>query len=78
MYRKLPSDLTEPTISGAVVSIVSSIIMLILFLSELNSFMEVEERSEMFVDVEKGQQKIRVNMDIDFIRIPCDIVSLDV
>jgi hypothetical protein len=54
MYRKLPSDLTEPTLSGAVVSIVSSVIMLILFISEFNHYLTVEESSEMFVDVAQG------------------------
>ncbi len=34
IYRKLPSDLTEPTLSGALVSIVSTVIMLLLFISE--------------------------------------------
>lgn len=64
MYRKLPSDLTEPTLSGALVSIVSSVIMIILFVSEFNGYLSIEESSEMYVDVEQGLQKIRVNMDI--------------
>lgn len=51
MYRKLPSDLTEPTLSGAVVSIASTIIMLVLFVSEFNGYLTIEENSEMFVDV---------------------------
>ena len=34
VYRKLPSDLTEPTTSGAIVSVLSTIIMIILFISE--------------------------------------------
>ena len=35
IYRKLPSDLTEPTMSGALVSIVSTIIMVFLFMTEM-------------------------------------------
>lgn len=78
MYRKLPSDLTEPTLSGAVVSILSTAIMVILFISEFNGYLSVEESSEMFVDVAQGGHKIRVNVDIDFPHFPCDILSLDV
>lgn len=37
VFRKLPSDLTEPTFSGALVSIISTIIMVTLFISELNA-----------------------------------------
>ncbi|EGR33515.1 hypothetical protein IMG5_050820, partial [Ichthyophthirius multifiliis] len=36
-----------------------------------------EETSEMFVDSLRGGQKIRVNLDIDFPKFPCDILSLD-
>ena len=38
IYKKLPSDLTEPTLSGAIISIVAASIMLILFLSELHKY----------------------------------------
>ena len=54
VYKKLPSDLTEPTLSGALVSIISTLIMIILFLSELNSYLKVREITEMFVDVSRG------------------------
>lgn len=50
MYRKLPSELTEPTWSGAVVSLVSTAIMLILFVSEFSGYLTIDEHSEMFVD----------------------------
>jgi hypothetical protein len=77
VYRKLPSDLTEPTLSGALVSIISAIIMVILFLSEFYGYMQVTEISEMFVDISRGDQKIVVNLDIEFPNLPCDILSLD-
>lgn len=31
----------------------------------------------MFVDINRGGEQIRVNMDISFPRFPCEIVSLD-
>lgn len=77
MYKKLPRDLTEPTLSGAMVSIVSLIIMAILFISELNAYIEIDETSEMYVDVGHASDKIRVNLDMEFPRFPCDILSLD-
>jgi len=33
--------------------------------------------SEMFVDVNRGGEKIRVNIDIMLTHFPCDIISLD-
>ncbi|EGR29544.1 hypothetical protein IMG5_153610 [Ichthyophthirius multifiliis] len=77
MYRKLPTDLTESTVSGAMISIASSLIMLILFISEFNGYLSITETSEMYID-EKRYDKIRINIDIDYPRLPCDVISLDV
>jgi len=42
VYRKVPKDLTEPTYTGAIISIVSCAFMTLLFASELISFLTVE------------------------------------
>lgn len=42
IYRKIPKDLTEPTYSGACISIISCLFMAFLFFSELASFLSVE------------------------------------
>lgn len=77
VYRKLPQDLTEPTTSGAIVSITSTLIMLILFLTEFNEFLKVRTVSEMFIDTNKGGEKLIVNIDVTLPNLPCDIASLD-
>ena len=41
VYRKLPTDLTEPTASGALISLVATIVMALLFLSEFNTYLSV-------------------------------------
>jgi hypothetical protein len=58
VYRKLPSDLTEPTAAGAIVSVIASIVMALLFISELTAFMSVSTTSEMFVDINRGGEKL--------------------
>ncbi len=45
VYRKLPSDLTESTMSGAIVSLIATIVMLFLFITELQGYMAVTENS---------------------------------
>jgi len=55
VYRKLPTDLTEPTLSGALISIISTLIMIILFLSEFSAYLAVTETSEMYVDYERSE-----------------------
>ena len=77
VYRKLPQDLTEPTISGAIVSIVACSFMMLLFLSELNAYLTVSTSTEMFVDINRGGEKLVINIDVIFPRYPCGIISLD-
>lgn len=77
VYRKLPQDLTEPTVSGAMISIIACSFMLLLFLSELNTYMTVSTNTEMFVDINRGGEKLTINVDVVFPRYPCGIISLD-
>ena len=45
-YRKVPADLTKSTTTGACMSICGVFVLLFLFLSELSSFMTVNDRFE--------------------------------
>ena len=42
IYRKVPKDLTQPTVAGAVVSICSVLFIVFLMMSELSSFIQTE------------------------------------
>ena len=42
VYRKVPKDLTEPTIAGAVISVCSLTLIVFLFISELVAFISTE------------------------------------
>ena len=50
IYRKVPKDLTQPTTTGAIISISSGLFILFLLVSELLSFMQNELISELYVD----------------------------
>ena len=76
-YRQVPSDLTEPTTPGAVISITCGIAMLFLLVSELVSFLSLAEKSEMFVQQEEGG-KLRLHFNMTFPKMPCCVYSLDV
>ena len=77
VYRKLPQDLTESTVSGALVSVVAIGMMIVLFLSELNAYLAVNTTSEMFVDINRGGELLTINIDLTFPRFPCYLLSLD-
>jgi hypothetical protein len=63
--------------SGAMVSLMSTLIMGLLFITEFNEFLKVQTVSEMFIDINRGGEKLTVNVDLIFPRFPCDIISLD-
>ena len=77
VYRKLPTDLTEPTASGAIISLVATIVMALLFLSEFNTYLSVGTQSEMFVDINRGGDKLIINFDIELPRFPCSGLTVD-
>ena len=43
------------------VSIISTVIMTYLFISEFFEFLETKSSSEMYIDVERGGDKVRLN-----------------
>src|SRR5690242_19059102 len=52
------------------VSIVSGLIIMWLFISEFMYFLSVEVRPQLSVDTSRGE-KLRINMDITFHNLPC-------
>eukprot|EP00053_Salpingoeca_punica_P006196 m.59415 g.59415 ORF g.59415 m.59415 type:complete len:394 (+) comp13577_c0_seq1:87-1268(+) len=76
-YPKTMEDFREKTFSGAAVSIVAGLLMLMLFASELSFFLSVQVNPELFVDTSRNE-KMRINVDIIFHAMPCAYVSIDV
>ena len=50
--------------------------MALLFLNELVNFYTNKTSSRMYVDVNRGADKLQVNIDIDIERIPCDLLAI--
>ncbi|CAK9814971.1 Endoplasmic reticulum-Golgi intermediate compartment protein 3 [Anthophora plagiata] len=70
------ADILVRTFSGAVVTIISTIIMSILFLSEVNYYLTPTLSEELFVDTSRGSI-LRINLDIIVPTICCDLLSID-
>jgi hypothetical protein len=77
LYRKVPRDLTEPTLSGAVVSCCTVSLALYLFVTELFVFVQRRWDSEMFIDESKTEEKLQINLDITMPVMPCELLSFD-
>ncbi|WAR21808.1 ERGI1-like protein [Mya arenaria] len=73
IYRKVPKDLTQPTLTGACISICSVLFMMYLFLSELIGFLQHEIVSELVVDDPvKYSEKIPVFLNITLLNTKCE------
>eukprot|EP00929_Paragymnodinium_shiwhaense_P057577 TRINITY_DN28825_c0_g1_i1.p1 TRINITY_DN28825_c0_g1~~TRINITY_DN28825_c0_g1_i1.p1 ORF type:complete len:365 (-),score=53.90 TRINITY_DN28825_c0_g1_i1:67-1161(-) len=77
LYRKVPRDLTEPTLSGGVVSFGTIAVALYLFLSEFMIFLQHRWDSEMFIDESKTEEKLQINLDVTLPALPCELLSFD-
>jgi len=75
-YPKTLDDFRVRTYSGGVVSIVCTIIIIWLFISELSLYLTVDTQPELFVDASRGE-KLRINIDITFPDLPCAFLSVD-
>lgn len=75
-YPKTLEDFRVKTFSGAAVTVVSSVIMIFLFLSELQYYLATDVIDELFVDMSRGD-KLRINVDVTMHHLPCAFVTLD-
>jgi hypothetical protein len=92
IFRKMPKDLTEPTFCGAlgknkqidlkliifIVSFICTVLMVSLCLTETSKYLSVETRSDMLVDITHHDDRLNINVDIVFPRMPCEVLSLDI
>lgn len=77
-YRKIPRDLTEATLSGAGLSIVAAVSMVLLFGMELKGYLTISTRTDVVVDQSKDGDLLRVNFNLSFPSLSCEFASVDV
>lgn len=75
-YPKINEDFFTKTFSGGIITIVSSVIMVLLFLSELALYLQPQSVHELTVDISRGET-ITIEVDVTFPYMPCSWLSLD-
>ncbi|PSS19219.1 Endoplasmic reticulum-Golgi intermediate compartment protein, partial [Actinidia chinensis var. chinensis] len=75
-YPKVNEDFYSRTLSGGVITLVSSIVILLLFFSELRLYVHNTAETTLIVDTSRGET-LRINFDVTFPAIPCSLLSLD-
>eukprot|EP01025_Chloroclados_australasicus_P049964 TRINITY_DN5709_c1_g1_i2.p3 TRINITY_DN5709_c1_g1~~TRINITY_DN5709_c1_g1_i2.p3 ORF type:complete len:119 (+),score=6.81 TRINITY_DN5709_c1_g1_i2:271-627(+) len=76
-YPKINEDFFTRTLSGGVITLVASTIMILLFISEFRMFLTVQKSHQLNVDTTRGE-RISITIDVTFPRMPCSWVSLDI
>eukprot|EP00878_Enallax_costatus_P011895 GHUV01012419.1.p1 GENE.GHUV01012419.1~~GHUV01012419.1.p1 ORF type:complete len:384 (+),score=81.13 GHUV01012419.1:266-1417(+) len=75
-FPKVNEDFFKKTMSGGVITIVASILMALLFFSELRLYLTTQTTHELIVDTSRGAH-IDINFDVTFPQMPCSWLSLD-
>jgi len=79
IYRKIPKDLTQPTGTGACISVMSVLFICYLLFAELYAFITPELVSELFVDdPTRHHDRIPVLIDISLYNTQCEFLGLDI
>ena len=63
-YKDLPDSLSEPTLTGASVSIILLTIIGLLLSQTVYNFISFQKQSEIMIDVNSGEEKLHINLDI--------------
>lgn len=64
IYRRVPKDFTQATLSGAVISICCVIFIILLIISELAWFISPDIKSELIVDNANPTERIPVRINV--------------
>jgi len=75
-FPKTNDDFRVRTTSGAVVSIISVLLMLLLFMSEVRFYYSKEKVDHLFVNTTRVEN-LEVSFDITFHEVPCALLSMD-
>lgn len=83
IYRKVPKDLTQPTNTGAAISICCIFFISFLLFSELYAFIIPEVSSQLFVyntgeSSQNFHEKIPVRLDISVFNVECRFLGIDI
>ncbi|GMT36015.1 hypothetical protein PFISCL1PPCAC_27312, partial [Pristionchus fissidentatus] len=78
IYRKVPKDLTQPTTTGAVISICCVAFIAFMIFNDLLAYIFIDVRSELFVDDPGREGKIDVSVNVSFPALPCQYKHITV
>jgi len=76
-YRKVPRDLTEATLAGGTISLISSIVMAYLFITNFSAYLRVDTKTSIVLDASQ-EKKLQLNFNVTLYHLPCRFATLDI
>uniref|UniRef100_A0A1I8AA75 Endoplasmic reticulum-Golgi intermediate compartment protein 3 n=1 Tax=Steinernema glaseri TaxID=37863 RepID=A0A1I8AA75_9BILA len=77
-YSKPLEDFRVRTFAGGTVTIASSILIVWLFVTETMNYLQPEVAEQLFVDSSSADVRVDINFDVQFNKLPCFFISVDV
>jgi len=78
IYRKVPKDLTQPTTTGAIISICCGVFISLMLVVELLWFVSPDIKSELIVENADPTERIPVRINITVPRMKCEFLGIDI
>eukprot|EP00096_Caligus_rogercresseyi_P009569 TRINITY_DN326_c0_g1_i4.p1 TRINITY_DN326_c0_g1~~TRINITY_DN326_c0_g1_i4.p1 ORF type:complete len:291 (-),score=99.04 TRINITY_DN326_c0_g1_i4:457-1329(-) len=78
VYRKIPKDLTQPTVAGAVISICCSAFIILMLITEFWYFITPDVQSELLVENANPTDRIPVRINVSLPRMKCEFLGIDI
>ncbi|WKY16545.1 hypothetical protein Q1695_001306 [Nippostrongylus brasiliensis] len=78
IYRKVPKDLTEPTLAGAIISIVCVAFISLMIFYDVLEYIYIDVKTELYVDDPGREGKVDVEVDVSFPYMRCDYLGVDI
>jgi len=78
IYRKVPKDLTQPTVTGAIVSICCILFITFMLATELVWFVNPDVKSELIVENFDPTERIPVRINVSIPRMKCEFLGIDI
>ncbi|XVF01594.1 hypothetical protein REPUB_Repub04eG0101900 [Reevesia pubescens] len=75
-YPKVNEDFYSRTLSGGIITLLSSLVVLLLFFSEFRLYLHTVTETKLLVDTSRGET-LSINFDVSFPAIPCSLLSID-
>jgi len=76
-FKHVPDDLVITSMPGTIISAVGTLIMIVLFVFELQHYMTVTSSTTLVVD-ELVDEVLRVNFNVTMHQVACEHLSVDV